>query len=199
MHRVLIAITPELPVENEADKIAALIRGGFYRVHLRHPEAEADVLKQILLPLSEKCLSHVVLHSHFELADELKLGGVHLNRRHPIPPEGYHGPLSCSCHSPEEANNTDRSMSYVTLSPIFDSISKDGYRSRFADHSALARSLATVPVPVIALGGITPDKLGELSHIPFSGYAMLGAVPWSCSPEEIELFAGKTVKLLHLK
>lgn len=198
-HRVLIAITPETAVENEAGKIAELLQGGFYRVHLRHPEASAEELRRIVEPLPEEYKARIVLHSHFELAADFTLGGLHLNHRHPAPPADYHGPLSRSCHTLEEIISADRSLSYVTLSPIFDSISKRGYRSGFADHGGLAETLSSAPIPVIALGGISPERLNELSRCPFSGCAMLGAIPWNGTPKEIELFANKTVKLLHFK
>ena len=197
--RVLIAITPERPVADESAKIVSLLRGGFYRVHLRHPDATEEEIRTLLEKLPQEARERVVLHSHFGLANQLNVGGFHLNRRHPVAPEGYNGPLSSSCHSVEEVMQTDPRLDYVTLSPIFDSISKGGYLSAFTDHASLGSLLASAPVPVIALGGITPDKFKELSRIPFSGYAMLGAIPWSATPGEIELFATATVKLLHIK
>lgn len=196
---VLIAVTSESVTEKESDKIDALLRGGFHRVHLRHPEASAETLRLILEKLPAEHQARIMLHSRFELAADYTLGGLHLNHRHPAPPAGYRGPLSRSCHSVKEVMQADPRLSYVTLSPIFDSISKNGYRSGFNDLDSLSVALASAPVPVIALGGISPERLSELSSCPFSGYAMLGSIPWDDTPEEIERFAVKTVKLLQIK
>ncbi len=197
--RKLIAFTPEKPVTEEAQKIEALLQGGFYRVHLRHPGASTEEIRSVLERLTPQSRESIVLHDHFDLATEYHICGLHLNSRNPLPPEGYTDSLSRSCHSVEEVLNADPYLSYVTLSPIFDSISKTGYRSGFQDTDSLSKALASAQVPVIALGGIGPGKLPELNLFSFSGYAMLGAIPWSSTPQDIELFANKTVKLLPIK
>ena len=64
---------------------------------------------------------------------------------------------------------------YVTLSPIFDSISKKGYRSAFT--ASILEELNDIARPlVIALGGVTPDRLAELKRFNFAGYAVKGAI-----------------------
>lgn len=66
---------------------------------------------------------------------------------------------------------------YCFLSPIFDSISKSGYRAAF-DCSTLAAALATTLAArkVIALGGVTAGHLPELAGLGFKGAAFLGAI-----------------------
>ncbi|MBD5332846.1 MAG: thiamine phosphate synthase [Bacteroides sp.] len=190
----LIAITPEEPVADEGAKIAALLRGGFARVHLRHPQAQRRDMQAIIESVPPEFHSALVLHGHFDLVHDFNLGGLHLNHRCPTPPAGYRGSLSRSCHSLEELKDAGE-YAYVTLSPIFDSVSKAGYRGQFNIDQLLELPSLT-DVAVVALGGITPEKMTMLRGLPFSGYAMLGAIPWQSTVEEIKLFAESTVKLL---
>lgn len=171
-----IAITPERPVDHESRKISALLSAGWDRVHLRHPAASRREMSEIIGRIDPRLHSRIVLHGHFGLTEEFNLGGLHLNSRCNSVPASYHGPLSRSCHSIDEVLASDRAMSYVTLSPVFDSISKSGYKASFT-YADLMR-LADSPVRVIALGGVSPETLPELDSLPFAGYAVLGALPW---------------------
>ena len=68
-------------------------------------------------------------------------------------------------------------MDYVFLSPIFDSISKRGYRSQFSlTELQKAAAEGIIDSKVVALGGITKDKLPLLQSLHFGGAAMLGAI-----------------------
>ena len=66
---------------------------------------------------------------------------------------------------------------YLFLSPIFDSISKGGYKSTFSSEQLIEASKAgVIDEKVIALGGITIDKIPYLKRLNFGGVAMLGAI-----------------------
>lgn len=169
---IRIAITPEEEIADEAKVITKLLDSGdFDIVHLRHPGASLRDIKRIIENIPPRLHSRLRLHGHFELIYEFNLGGLHLNSRCPVPPANYSGPVSRSCHSIEELNRYPE-CDYLTLSPIFDSISKPGYRSAFTPEE-----LRTIPPGrVIALGGITPERIAELAGYPFAGYAMLGHI-----------------------
>lgn len=188
--RHLIAITPEQPVADEGCKIEALLRAGWYRVHLRHPDASRVEMRDIIESVSQRYHDRLVLHGHFDLTCDFSLGGLHLNHRCPAAPALYSGQLSRSCHSIDEIAGAD-SMSYVTLSPIFDSISKSGYQAAFTPDTL--RSLDKCDIPVIALGGISPEHFTMLDCYRFSGYAMLGAIPWIGTCEQVADFASHCV------
>lgn len=173
--KLMIAITPEETVEDEGRKITVLLRSGWDRVHLRHPNASRRDIQAIIEQIPQEFHNRIVLHGHFDLTAEFNLGGLHLNHRCPTSPSFYKGPLSRSCHSIDEVMQAG-GMTYVTLSPVFDSISKQGYKSAFSAEEL--RELDDTPVPVIALGGVTPERIAELQNFNFSGYAMLGAVGW---------------------
>ncbi len=63
------------------------------------------------------------------------------------------------------------------LSPIYDSLSKAGYRAAFT--AATLRQAAvegTIGPRVVALGGVTPARIPELSDLGFGGAAFLGYI-----------------------
>lgn len=170
-----IAFTMPSPAPDEARRIAMLIDEGWDAVHLRHPGLSradiASILHDIPLSLTEK----IVIHDHFTLAEEFPVGALHLNARNRAIPSGYSGAVTASCHTIQEV--MDRKLCrYVTLSPVFDSISKPGYRRAFTPLQL--ESLVESPVKVIALGGINHENINEVSQYPFAGYAAMGAIAW---------------------
>ena len=185
----LIAITSPDFLPDEALRIAALLKeGGFWRVHIRKPAATADALRRLLNDIPSACLPRLVLHDHYELCKEFDIGGIHLNRRHPTVPLSLTKEkltVSCSCHSLEEIKKKKEATDYVFLSTIFDSISKAGYHSRFSpEELRQAAAAGIIDRKVIALGGVTPQRLPLLQDLHFGGAAMLGAV-WGNSAGSI--------------
>ena len=169
-----IAITAERIAPDEASRIVRILEAGFDYVHLRYPEAPADAVAALLDQIPEHYHGRLRLHDHFQLARRYRLGGLHLNGRNPERPLWWDGPVSRSCHTIDEAaRSTD--CDYVTLSPIFDSISKQGYRSRFAPKE-LAQLNEIARPRVIALGGVKPDNLSRLEAFNFGGFAVKGAI-----------------------
>lgn len=185
-----IAITPErlTDTRREVQQICAIISGGWDHVHLRHPEASRREMMELIEAIPRDMHPRLVIHDHFSLTWDFNLGGLHLNRRSPAPPGGYNGPLSCSCHSLEEIGR-HADMTYLTLSPIFDSISKTGYTSTFS-HEQLTH-IGSIPARIIALGGVTPERIDLLRRYNFSGFAMLGALPWGADSDEMSRFIKK--------
>ena len=177
----LIAITSPRFLPGEGERIAALLsEGGFWRVHVRKPEASADDLRRLLNTIPTWCYPRLVLHDHHELCEEYRVGGLHLNRRNPTVPDCATSAglsLSCSCHSLNEVELRKPKVDYVFLSPVFDSISKQGYRSQFS-LAELQKAAAEdiIDSKVVALGGVTKDRLPLLQSLHFGGAAMLGAV-----------------------
>ena len=64
-------------------------------------------------------------------------------------------------------------MSYVFLSPIFDSISKQGYKAAFPLQQLRMIALEA-PVAVVGLGGVTARNMPLLREAGLSGAAFLG-------------------------
>lgn len=172
-----IVITSPVCFAGEALFLRDLAEAGVDAIHLRKPESDRVAFESLLEQLEPAVRRLMVTHDYFELAASYGLRGVHLNRRHPEPPAGWTGQLSCSCHSFEEVARRKGSMDYVFLSPVFNSISKQGYEAAFTDEQldAAARS-GLLDHRVMALGGITPECAPQLRRWHFGGGAMLGCI-----------------------
>ena len=173
-----IAITQPHFFPGEASAIDKLFaEGTIDLLHLRKPDSSIDDCRRLLDTIDKEWLPRIVVNDHFALCREYDLYGVHLNRRNPTPPANHRGSLSCSCHSLQEVKERKPLMDYVFLSPIYDSISKQGYRSAFTGEDLRqAAAEGIIDEKVVALGGVTRERLGQLEEYGFGGAAMLGDI-----------------------
>lgn len=184
MNWKVVVITPEEPFEGETEQIKRVIECGVFRLHLRHPKADEQTLRGIIEGLSADERKKIVLHDCYNLVKEYNLGGAHLNGRHmnadvdagsDVDPDANVNVYSRSCHSLEEVA-ASKQLEYCFLSPIFDSISKVGYASNFTPEVLIqAKESGIINENVIALGGITVDKLDLVRQYGFGGVAILGS------------------------
>ena len=192
----IIITSPEF-LSGEAIFIDKLFSQGLDLLHLRKPEASLEAYKQLLLQIPEQWHSRIVLHEHFELAEEYKLHGIHLNRRCSVALNAYHGSISCSCHTIEEVITQKDSKDYVFLSPIFDSISKVGYHAAFSPPLLkLAAIENVIDEKVIALGGITANNIFLVKEWHFGGVALLGDIWKRMSDPQVDEYLNHIRTLL---
>lgn len=171
--KVIIYTLPNF-IDEEADVINDLCDSGLVDyIHIRKPDADIRQVRELLKKLSSSSIRQVKLHDCFDLTKEFDVCGVHLNSRCSVAPSSCKS-ISTSFHSVDELTAVD-DYDYVTLSPIYDSISKAGYTSSFNLDTLYDKIYGK---PVIALGGVTPSKFKELKDKGFAGAAMLGYA-WS--------------------
>lgn len=171
----LIVITKETFFDEEAKIIDDLFAAGLVSLHLRKPFASEDELRKLLMDIPVNWHNKIVLHDHFSLINSFCLKGVHLNRRNHEPPQEKEVSISTSCHTLKEVEVAQNKCDYLFLSPIFDSISKLGYRQGFTREQLLAaKECGIINHKVIALGGVTPATVPLLNDFGFGGIAVLG-------------------------
>ena len=173
----IIAITTPNFIECEASVIPHLLQLGVDLVHIRKPSATSEQLALLLDSLPTWCYDQLVVHDCLELANKYNLKGVHLNRRNHTVPDNFKGSVSMSCHSLEEIEIKKDMADYVFLSPIFNSISKNGYNSAFSKeelHNAMKQG--TIDKKVIALGGVSLANIETVKDLGFGGAALLGDI-----------------------
>jgi Thiamine monophosphate synthase len=97
-------------------------------------------------------------------------------------------PWQGSAHSFDELKKM-RDRKIVLLGPIFDSISKHGYKSKFSKEelktgiSEWRRFMGEGSgTKLYALGGINAENICELKEMSFDGAAVLGGV-WNCADQ----------------
>jgi len=77
----------------------------------------------------------------------------------------------------EEVETTVSRFNYVLMSPVYDSISKQGYRSGYSkDELKQAQESGVIHEKVVALGGISEVNLAEIKSLGFGGAALLGDI-----------------------
>lgn len=183
-----IVVTSPVFFSNEAMFLHRLLANGVDIIHLRKPGASESDCEHLLKKMSAEDRLHIVIHDFFELAEPYGLLGIHLNARRNTVPDDYKGHVSRSCHSLEEVRQYKDICDYVFLSPIFDSVSKQGYASAFTDSVLrLVSEQGIIDNKVVALGGVTPDKISYLKSLNFGGAAMLGCINNMSKLDETEL------------
>ena len=175
MNSPIIITSPDF-LRNENEYISSLFGAGLEILHLRKPDATKEEHEKILNSIPQKYHERIMLHDFFELTEQYSVRGVHLNRRNPEYDGTKNIKISKSCHSIQELKTIDK-YDYVFLSPVFDSISKNGYKSSFSDEELLeASNSGLINEKVIALGGIDISTLPLLRPYKFGGIATLGTI-----------------------
>lgn len=193
----LIGITRPTFFEGEADAITFLLEGGLDVIHIRKPGSLSEEVASLLLDIPSHLYSRIVIHDHFELLNSFPLKGIHLNSRNPERPSSYEGSVSRSCHSITELNFID-DVDYCFLSPVFDSISKEGYSSAFsAEELDDASRKGFINPKVYALGGVEPKHIPLLQNYGFGGIAVLGYLWQNPTPQALRLRIKNLIKAIR--
>ncbi len=173
----------------QAEVIARAFRGGATMVVLRERQRDAASWRTLvteLAPLRGQGL-RLLASRRLDLARALELDGVHL-AADAVPVDearAWLGPEACigySAHAGDEARAAARAgASYVTLSPIHATPSKPGVPGRGLDW--LARATRGLEVPALALGGMTPERVGPALSAGAWGVAAVSAIGAADDPE----------------
>lgn len=147
---------------------------GIDRVHIRKPQWRRQDIELLVRQIPARLHSRLSLHDCHELIHDFPDLWLHANarNRHVAPGIAY----SRSCHTLSELA-ADTRCEYAFLSPIFDSVSKQGYTSQFTPQQiARARCEGIINASTMALGGVTPGNVSLIKEWGFGGAAMLGCL-----------------------
>ena len=138
-----------------------------------------------------------ILNDHADIAAAVGADGVHLGQddlqieaaRHIL---GTDALVGISTHSLEQARAAEAAgADYIGFGPIFQTSTKDaGAVQGFQNLAAVA---AAVTIPVIAIGGITRDSIGDVMRAGARGAAVIGAV---CSAGDISQAATGLIRAM---
>ncbi|MDE6493517.1 MAG: thiamine phosphate synthase [Bacteroidales bacterium] len=172
----LAIITPPETLRDEEHTLTAVCRlQGVETLHLRKPDWDLAQTRCFLEALPLETRQKIRLHDHFELQKTCSTQGIHLNGRHPAGAGDC--PQSCSCHSLQEVEQRKPECDYIFLSPIFNSISKQSYKSGFSENQLReAAQNGIIDTHVLALGGVEARHIPLLKQIGFGGAAMIGGI-----------------------
>nr|WP_243664820.1 thiamine phosphate synthase [Rhodothermus marinus] len=105
--------------------------------------------------------------------------------------------LGYSAHDLDAARRAaDEGADYLLFSPVFPTASKSGVPA--VGLEALAAVCRAVPIPVLALGGITPERVSACLQQGAHGVAVVSAILDASDPEgAVRQFLARTENALH--
>jgi len=167
-------------------------------VHVRRPGASFMDMFTYLLQFSTEERARIVLHQQQEMAIEMGINNLHIPTVQRAD-ENYrvekvkHLRVTTSTHSWAEFNGLSDLFKAAFISPLFPSISKEGYgKEQQINGTAERKNLHT---EAIALGGIDATKLTQIKDKGFSDYALCGAIWHSKNPlKELK----RCYRIIHL-
>jgi thiamine-phosphate pyrophosphorylase len=186
---MLIVISDSDFKPNEAGIVNELFHAGLDLFHIRKYGINEESLGKLISQIHAENHSKLVLHHNHEWGKEIGLNRFHYSEtdRKKWEKENWIGVknelvYSTSVHSPEEYNELPSHFSYAFLSPVFDSISKAGYKAVKFDLSKCQNE----KTKLIGLGGIETDNVRQVFEMGFDGAALLGAI-WN-SDDPVNIF-----------
>jgi thiamine-phosphate pyrophosphorylase len=172
----IVVISPEGHDPREIPALGGMLAAGLERYHVRKPGWGEARLGDWLRSLPAPWRGALILHQHHALAAALGLGGVH--DRDGAPPSP--GAASRSCHDLGSLRRALGTHPQALFGPVFPSLSKPGHGpAPDFPWDALAALLSAPrpgPCKVLALGGVTAERLGRCLEAGFDGAAVMGAV-----------------------
>jgi thiamine-phosphate pyrophosphorylase len=175
-------ITHSSHIPDETKIWEQLLNQGADSILLRKPGwLEADYVS-LLSRTNPACYSKLMIAEHVTLCERYGLQGIHFGEaaRASITGEQLNNwqqkgwLLSTGIHSADTLHVASNNWSQLLLSPVFDSISKPGYRSAFEENFRLNKD--GFEGNVLALGGINHTTAGKARDMQFDGIALLGAI-----------------------
>ncbi len=174
----IIVISPEAADPREVPAMDGFLSSGLERYHLRKPSWSGPQIEAWLGALPPQWLGRIILHGHAPLARRLGLGGWH---DRDVPQVSSPAAFSRSCHDLGSLRRSLPLHPQLIFGPVFESITKPGYGPGAAFPWEELRGILTAPrspadARVLAIGGITAERLERCAGLGFDGAAVLGAV-----------------------
>jgi thiamine-phosphate pyrophosphorylase len=165
---------------------------GLRAVQLREKDLEVRALLALAEPLREATRRHgarLLINDRADVA--LAVGADGVQRTHTslpvaalrgITPPGFL--IGASAHSTAEAREAaTEGADFVVFGPVYDTPSKRRYGSP-QGLAALEAAAAAAPRPLLAVGGITPERVREVRAAGAAGVAVIGAVYGAARPAD---------------
>lgn len=174
------------------DPLAAAIAcfsGGARLLQLRVKSASSAAflaMADAVVAAAKDANAIVIVNDRADIARMAGAGGVHLGQDD-LPPEAAAaivgpGVIGLSTHSAAQVDEAIRSnVDYIAVGPVYGTATKEtGYSARGLD---LVRYAASRGKPLVAIGGITLDRVSELRDAGVGAVAVITDLFESANPE----------------
>jgi thiamine-phosphate pyrophosphorylase len=154
--------------------VGELLEAGVRGFQIREKDLDPGELARLAGPIVRLCRQYrarVLVNSHIRVALETGADGIHLPASAQMHDEHRELLIGRSIHSPEER---DERADFVVYGPVFPTNSKPGGPAKGVE--GLRQAAQTSPVPVFALGGITPPRVGDCLRAGAFGVAVLSGL-----------------------
>ena len=187
---MIVVIAPEKDIKDEILILNQLFKAGLEFYHFRKPNKSYEEHRAYLNQIDSKYHNKIVVHYFHELINEYNLKGIHFQeqkRRDHIDNPGHYfkklkmfgKTISSSFHELKELECCDFEFDYHLLSPVFSSISKEGYEGRGFDVNHIDKL-------IIGMGGINSSTIKQTADLGYKGIGVLGGV-WN-TDDPVEIF-----------
>ena len=175
----LVIISNPQDFSDEQILLTGLFNAGLEYLHIRKPGYSTKEIKKYIELIPERYHKNLIVHKYIDLYTAYNLKGIHFSHDNKHLVDEFaevNIQKSMSTHSLNELINL-KGFDYVFLSPVFDSISKHGYKSMF-NPEEITDFFKENPVDtkVIALGGISQENIETALLMGFDGAAVMGAL-----------------------
>jgi thiamine-phosphate pyrophosphorylase len=182
---MILVITPETRVQNEAEIINRMFQEGLDLLHIRKPVMSREEMTSFLDSIDDEFYPQLVLHGYYDLRKDYHISRFHF-READRKDETYQSyisqsTLSTSVHDIETYDSLEKEWEYALISPVFPSISKKGYGEESTVMEEI-KNRNNPNVKLIALGGINENNICKVFENGADGAALLGAVWESDEP-----------------
>ena len=180
----LLLISDRFTDEVVAEKTLEAVRAGVRWVHLRDHRVKQALFAEkarFLVEALRTVLPEIIIsvNRRLEVAAELKVSfhtgakGLEIKTARDKLSEG--AIVGYSAHNLEEAVCAFRQgADYIFMSPVFPTKSKPGHAGIGLDR--LHEVCEKLPIPVYALGGVSPKRVADCLHAGASGVAVLSGI-----------------------
>lgn len=199
----MIVITNPIPITNEIDTIHSLFENGLELLHIRKPDFSETEMNAFLSKIKLDFRQQLVLHSHHQMASAFGIHRIHFTEKTRIETseeslknwKKNRFSLSTSIHQMIDFEKLSAVFDYAFFGPVFESISKPKYISNI-DFKKELEQRKNNETSLVALGGITSDKIKTALEYGFDDVALLGTLWNSNNPIENFKLCQKTALLL---
>ena len=191
MEILLISDRRLRPMERIWEHLPGAARAGLTGLMIREKDLPGGTLLGIAREAVARCRPlgiRVLINDRIDVALAAGADGVHLGVV-AIPVEaarsiaGRRLTIGASTHSLEELAEAARGgADYATFGPVFETPSKEAYGPPLGV-GALRAAASSAPLPVLALGGVTPETAKRLAGSGIAGVAAISAILLADDPE----------------
>lgn len=173
----------------QIEKIAAAKPFGIVLREKDLPVKEYSELARQVRDICRSADTSLIVHSHPAVARELGIPALHMPldalEKMSSEERKEFEVLGASCHSVEDVLRAKAyGCDYVTAGHVYATDCKPGLPPRGADFLAEVCGPAA-PMPVFALGGLTPARAPEVRRAGAAGFAMMSSAMDAENPEEL--------------